>query len=244
MNHALIDNALRASLRRDRRLIESLISNAEIPGIPQHHRAVHAPLGMVTRLRSRPLARQEITPLVGPFADELGAGAIPAGNSPASSGSEIAVLAWKALALQAASAQIADASWAALARSGIAQLVANQQASGAFLLATRSDNPETLWYHELAILHAITSYAIAATDSAALASAARAAEYHLNETQPDHATTQPWGLTAMLISAPARILGEQMLHAVQTQARVEPVSLMLLRDVVYSLRLLTEDADP
>ena len=39
-----------------------------------------------------------------------------------------------------------------------------QQPSGAYLDAGPADNPETRWYHELAILHAAASYAVAAED--------------------------------------------------------------------------------
>jgi hypothetical protein len=65
-----------------------------------------------------------------------------------------------------------------------------QMPSGAFLPPDPSMNPETAWYFELVLLHAVSTY-----DPI---SASRNAEYHLTETQPDHATTEPWGLLAFI----------------------------------------------
>lgn len=119
------------------------------------------------------------------------------------------------------------------------RLVQNQQPGGALLLTTASDNPETTWYHELIILHAMTTYGLRSGSEAVLDAARRAALYHLNETQPDHATTQPWGINAFLLSAETYPLVDQLLHALMTQdpkMGADPVSSVLLADTLAGLR--------
>ena len=110
-------------------------------------------------------------------------------------------------------------------------------AAGPLLTATSSDNPETHWYHELVLLHAAADYAYATGHDRLTAAVARAAEYHTYETQPDHATAQPWGLPAFVRVPAARPLADQVLHAVQTQhpGGAVGVALLLLADTLYGL---------
>jgi hypothetical protein len=107
-----------------------------------------------------------------------------------------------------------------------------------------SDNPETHAFHELVILHAAASYAVQTEDRALAAAIARATRFHLHETQPDHATHQPWGLFAFLWNPDTRSMGEGMLQAAAQSPglHAEPsgasdVTLMLLADALYCLRL-------
>ena len=65
----------------------------------------------------------------------------------------------------------------------------------------------------------------------------RATRFHLNETQPDHATAQPWGLFAFVWNPPTRPLADQLLHADATARTIDGVSLILLADALYCLRL-------
>jgi hypothetical protein len=68
----------------------------------------------------------------------------------------------------------------------------------------------------------------------------RATEFHAGNTQPDHATNQPWALFAFLWNDATRPLAEQVLHACATQSQGENhLTLMLLADALYCLRLLT-----
>lgn len=124
------------------------------------------------------------------------------------------------------------------AERAVMDLLAAQLPSGEFLLATRSDNPEPHWYHELVILHAVASFALHSGRAEAWAAVERAAEFHLSETQPDHATTEPWGLFAFVRCVDTLPLADQLLHAVQTQHPhgLDRVSWMLLRDALYCLR--------
>jgi hypothetical protein len=145
-------------------------------------------------------------------------------------------------------AQAAAAAWGALAlavtgdgepaRRLFARLVTAQQASGALLRTTAADNPETHWYHELVILHAMADYAVRSSDAAAWRAVERATMFHLNETETDHATGQPWGLPAFVRVAGAEPLADGALHAVSAhQPRgASGVALLLLADTLYGLR--------
>lgn len=123
-----------------------------------------------------------------------------------------------------------------VARDAFGRLVACQRSRGTFLEAGAGDNPETHWYHELLLLHAAANYAASTRDAAVEAAVARAAVFHLNETQPDHATNQPWGLAAFVRDPETRPLADQMLHSAATVGR-SGVTSILLADALYCLRL-------
>ncbi|MGH7214131.1 MAG: hypothetical protein ACREIT_05150 [Tepidisphaeraceae bacterium] len=170
---------------------------------------------------------------------ELGAVAWPGDGMPASRGASATEAAWTALALHVAGKVFVRDAWTDLASDTFGKLARGQQPNGAFLRATPSDNPETLWYHELVLLHAAASYAVQSEDRPLAACVARNTAYHLAETQPDHATSQPWGLFAFVWNPATRPLADGMLHAVRAQhpQGVTGVSLMLLADALYCLRL-------
>lgn len=164
----------------------------------------------------------------------------PLGGLPAARGDEATEAVSGALALYALASLLDEPAWAALAADRFGRLGAGQQFSGAFLRAGASDNPETLWYHELVLLHAAASYAAQSNDALVTASVMQAADYHLNETQPDHASAQPWALLAFIWRHQARPLADQMLHALEVQQPKAPggVPSLLLADALYCLRLL------
>src|SRR6185503_18031786 len=137
---------------------------------------------------------------------------------PASRGGVAADAAWMALALQVAGKIYIRDAWTDLASDLFGKIARGQQENGPFLLATASDNPETHWYHELVLLHAAASYAVQAEDRTVASAVARAAEFHLNQTQPDHATAQPWGLFPFIWNPSTRTLADQLLHAVTSQS--------------------------
>lgn len=170
---------------------------------------------------------------------DLGATNWPSPQLPASAGDRWAEMAWDALALHVAGKVFVRDAWTDLAADTFGRLTRAQQASGAFLTATPADQPETMWYHELQVLHAAASYAVQAEDRSVASAVLRASEFHQNETQPDHATTQPWGLFALVWNANTRPLADQLLHAVALQqpGSIDGLSLMLLADCLYCLGL-------
>jgi hypothetical protein len=128
--------------------------------------------------------------------------------------------------------------WRDTADDVFARLVKFQRPEGTFLRASKSDNPEAHWFHELVLLHAVASYAALSGDAAAAAAAARHAGWVRDETQPDHATNDPWGLHAFARHADTRSLADGALHAVRIlyPSGATGVGLMLLADALYCLR--------
>ena len=125
-----------------------------------------------------------------------------------------------------------------MAAMGVDRLIDLQQPSGEFLASDASVSPESRWYDELTLLHAVAHFAILMPTDARAASVRRAAEFHLFNTQPDHATAEPWALLAFVQYAPP--LADQMLLAMSMQyaSGVVGIPLLLLRDALYGLRLL------
>ena len=147
---------------------------------------------------------------------------------------------WKAGSGTEFSAAVVDYVWSILGAGAgdLSPVITMQGATGAFLPDNPSVNPETRWYHEFVLLQAIAAYGYLRGDSHALAAADRAAMYHLNETQPDHATAEPWGLLAFIHNADTHLLADQLLHTVQVQQPAGPrgVTRVLLADTLLCLR--------
>jgi len=171
---------------------------------------------------------------------------------PASEGAAIAGQVWSALALQAIGLACDHQAFCDRTAAVFGDLIQQQSPSGTFLKASSSDNPETHWYHELVILHAVNSFARLARHDSAAQAVRRAAEFHLNETQPDHATNQPWGMAAFLAHTDSTVrgMGEGMLHTARAldgtvgsthtadSANAKPVwglTSILLADALYCL---------
>lgn len=164
----------------------------------------------------------------------------PAAEAPASLGDRIAEACWIALALQVAGKIFIRDAWTDLAADVFGKLARRQRDTGAFLAAALSDNPETQWFHELAILHAASSYAVQNEDRALASTVARSTRFHLAETQPDHATNQPWALFAFLWNPDTQPMADEMLHTLKMRtddAKLSPLTLMLLADALYCVRL-------
>lgn len=156
----------------------------------------------------------------------------PADRSPlpAAEGEAIVIRTWQAIA------GLFDPQAAAAGESMPDRLIAAQLPYGAFLHATAADSPDLHWYHELILLHALAIYALHTGRDDAWAAVQRSAGFHLNETQPDHATGEPWGLFAFLCFVETIPLAEQLLHTVQTRGEsIDPVSWMLLGDTLYCI---------
>ncbi len=161
-------------------------------------------------------------------------------GTPAARGAAVAEAAWTALALHVAGKIFIRDAWTDLASDTFGRLSRGQRAGGEFLIAAPSEAPEPRWYHELAILHAAAGYAAQAEDRTVARAVAGSADFMSREVQPDHATSQPWGLFAFIWNAAARPLADQVLHTAAVQSpggRLDGVSLILLADVLYCLRL-------
>ena len=143
------------------------------------------------------------------------------------------------------------AAWSELARSHrsravqkpsvIARLAGCQQPNGTFLEldTNQADNLEAWWFYELVLLHAMTTYAMLTGDAAVGESARRAAAFHHAETQPDHATNQPWAIHAFLSDPEFTPTADLMLLAagVNQPGSLDAVSRILLADAAVCLSL-------
>ncbi|HEV8377302.1 MAG TPA: hypothetical protein VGP99_00510 [Tepidisphaeraceae bacterium] len=155
----------------------------------------------------------------------------------AARGSSASEACWIAVALQRAGKVYVRDVWIDLASDLFGKLAKAQQPSGAFLEMTAADSPEARWFDELAILHAATAYAAIAEDRTVAAAVKKNTEFHLRETQPDHATSQPFGLFAFIWNEATRSLADQMLNGVSMKSELDGVTPILLADVMQSLRL-------
>jgi hypothetical protein len=146
---------------------------------------------------------------------------------------------WSSLIFHVAGELLDRPAWVERSRKAFFDFISKQQPGGAFFSADVHANPETRWYEELITLHALASYAARVQDPSMDNAVARNAEFHLNETQPDHATAEPWGLLAFIRYAPP--LADQVLHAMSMQypQGISGVPLLLMTDVLYGLQRYT-----
>src|SRR5688572_25890811 len=146
----------------------------------------------------------------------------------AARGANVADVAWTALALHAAGKAFIRDAWLDLASDVFGKLTRAQQPSGSFLLATAS-----------AIPHAASSYAVQSEDRTLASAVRRATTFHMSETQPDHATAQPFALFSFLWNPDTRPFADQLLHAVQTvrPSAASGLASILLADALHCLRL-------
>jgi hypothetical protein len=158
---------------------------------------------------------------------------LPAAPLPAALGAQLCTQAWHALALCSGASCAGNPRWLEQGRAFFATLLQRVQPR-TFMQVTSSDNLEPWWYHELVLLHAATSFALRHREQGWIDFLRRAADYHYAETQPDHATTQPWGINAFLLSPATVFLADQMIHAAVTQGegRPESVAAVLFADTL------------
>jgi hypothetical protein len=117
------------------------------------------------------------------------------------------------------------------------KLVAGQRNTGEFFDASPYDSPDLHWYDELVVLHAVASYGVLTGDDGVAEAVRRAAEFHTAETQPDHATTQPWAVHAFGAWESTRPLADLLLHGAlaQNAGRLDVIGRILIADAVLGL---------
>lgn len=222
----------RTTLLRYIAILEGLTASTPQRALPGHQRGIYQPLAAYIDVRRTDGTRVTIDPL----SREVLEAALPPGPLRAGEASRIARLAWCAIAAWAGEChrpQMADF---------LTDLASRQQPAGPFLLATASDNPEPLWYHELVLLHALATFATLSPSPDLLPAIGRSALFHLHETQPDHATTEPWAVHAFAGHLDTLPLADTLLHAAQAQhgGNLDAISWMLLSDALYCLQQSTE----
>lgn len=161
---------------------------------------------------------------------------LPPQDIPAAQGFELCRKTWEALALCSGGVALHQDAWRAAGQSFFAALLPRLQRE-TFLRVRAEDNLEPWWYHELVLLHAATSYALAGRDRQWMAFIEAAANHHYRQTQPDHASTQPWGINAFLCFPATAFLADQMIHSAITQGEGQPesVAAILFADTLDAL---------
>ena len=216
----------------------------------RHHRPVYRPMLIYSAIQCFSLVYETLPrPEFGRWEEglrawadvlegELGQIGWDATSMWAGRGASAAEACWTGLALHAAGKIFVRDAWTDLASDVLGKVTRAQQPSGAYLDAGPGDNPETRWYHELAILHAAASYAVQAEDRHVAGGVKRSTAWHQNETQPDHATGEPLAVFAFIWNPQTRGVAEGMLHAVRTvhPGGVEGVGAFLVADAVRCLR--------
>jgi hypothetical protein len=247
----LLDSVTTEGLARVERLIEitraGRLETIVVVDAQGHHRPIYRPILVYAwlsafHLRYEDLPRSEFgrwEEALRAWADlleaELGNIGWDATSAWAGRGGSAGEACWIAAALHRAGKVYVRDAWVDLASDLFGKVVKAQQASGAFLQATASDSPEARWFDELAMLHAAAAYAVMAEDKAVAGAVKRNTEFHLRETQPDHATKQPFGLCAFIWNEQTRSLADQMLHNVST-GPLDGVSRILLADTLQCLK--------
>lgn len=93
-------------------------------------------------------------------------------------------------------------------------------------------------YRELCGLHALANLALLRRNQVWAGHVQRIALYHLEHTQPDNTTNQPWGVFGFLWSPKTRTMGQQQLHDAMAHSgggQINVMAGMLLADAAASL---------
>lgn len=106
---------------------------------------------------------------------------------------------------------------------------------------------DTWTYRELVGVHALANLALLRRNNEWSKRVEQIAFYHLENTQPDNVTNQPWGVFAFLWSPKTRSFAEQQIHDATAQAAggrgndtgghagLQPIAAMLLADAMRAL---------
>lgn len=112
---------------------------------------------------------------------------------------------------------------------------------GALHVHDPADSLDAWTYRELVGLHALFHLAVLMEDEAIKRRCGEIAQYHLDNTQPDNTTNQPWGVAAFLSDANTASMGIQQMHDATAQGsssqsqNVGLVAAMLLADAAAVL---------
>lgn len=119
----------------------------------------------------------------------------------------------------------------------VAAIVANPANGGALHRMAPDESLDGWTYSELVGLHALARLALLRRNQAWAKRVEEIALFHLENTQPDNATNQPWGLFAFLWSGKTRSFADQQLHDVTAHGggSITPLAGMLLADAADCL---------
>lgn len=147
---------------------------------------------------------------------------------------------WQALCLLDAAALLRDESPLGAIDAAVDHLVARPGPEGSLHPRDAEESLDAWTYRELSGLHALANLALARQNPAWSRRVEAIAMHHLENTQPDHTTSQPWGVFAFLWSPRTRVVAEQQIHDATAQGTLEgpglgPLPAMLLADAAACL---------
>lgn len=154
---------------------------------------------------------------------------------------EIDVALWELLCLYQMSMMTADEPLWKDVTGRLETLLATQGEDGSLHMQDPNDSLDAWTYRELVGLHAIYNLAQLMEDEKLKKRCDEIARYHLDNTQPDNTTNQPWGIAAFLADANTASMGVQQMHDATAQGsnsasqNVGLVAAMLLADAANVL---------
>ena len=156
-----------------------------------------------------------------------------------------ALLLWQALCLVQAAHALPDTprhqAAGQEALDAVNQLLEQFQSDGPLHPRDANDQLDAWTYRELAAAHALSHLARPAGESALQQRVVDVARYHLQCTQPDYTTYEPWGMPAFAQVPDTLIFVDQQLHDVSTNVHLSGdasalVPALLLADTACAMR--------
>lgn len=211
------------------RCIGALASGpARVVTLTGQHRPVYRPLAIHLALRALAVRRDALdaAALRDARAHVAALTRTLAGND--ARREDVALGLWSALCRFESGALLEDREGRDEALAHVDALLATMPAEGALHARSMDDQLDQWTYRELSGLHALVNLAWGASRSGWWEAAHRVAGFHLEHTQPDYTTYEPWAVHAFLCWPTMTVFADQQLHDVQAHRHVsEPAAALL-----------------
>lgn len=165
-------------------------------------------------------ARQAIAALLAPLADDGRQDEEARWDEPGSA-ARVAGALWRAVAMLEAALLTNDHDAGLAALGVIGRISQTPGPGGALHPQLPNDTPDAWVYRELTGLHALHLAAQITRETGWAVRCRQVAAYHLEHTQPDYTTYQPWALAVFAEDAGTAVFAEQQFHDVQTHLAIE-----------------------
>lgn len=143
-------------------------------------------------------------------------------------GDAVALVLWNALCRLTAGRMVGDEAEAEAAAQRVERVLAASPGEGALHARSADDQLDHWTYAELSGLHALANLALQGRRERWWAAVKRVARFHLDHTQPDYTTYEPWGVHAFLRWPAMSVFADQQVHDTQTNMHLSGASAALL----------------